>query len=96
MPSLPDSVDRAYPSDSTETLRQPAQPLMVFGYYRTIGYYRAFSNPYPFLEPFERAYGIGDGYREPMLSISVLGRPNGRSSFGTELFIFTPYDGDRR
>ncbi|MEO1479192.1 MAG: hypothetical protein AAFV01_11510, partial [Bacteroidota bacterium] len=93
MPSLPDSVDRAYPSDSTETLRQPAQPLTVFGYYRTIGYYRAFSNPYPFLEPFERAYGIGDGYREPMLSISVLGRPNGRSSFGTELFIFTPYDG---
>lgn len=93
VPSLPDSVDRAYPSDSTETLRQPAQPLTVFGYYRTIGYYRAFSNPYPFLEPFERAYGIGDGYREPMLSISVLGRPNGRSSFGTELFIFTPYDG---
>ncbi|HIG75529.1 MAG TPA: hypothetical protein EYQ24_13420, partial [Bacteroidetes bacterium] len=37
--------------------------------------------------------GVGDGYREPMLSVSVLGRPNGRSSFGTELFVYTPYDG---
>ncbi|MEM8598776.1 MAG: hypothetical protein AAGF99_02550 [Bacteroidota bacterium] len=93
LPSLPDSVARAYPADTTETLRQPGQPLTVFGYYRLIGYYRDFSRPYPGLEPFERAWGTTDGYREPMLSVNVLGRPNGRSSFGTELFIFAPYDG---
>jgi hypothetical protein len=91
-----DTVYRDYPSvapDTTEALRARPQPLTVFGYYRLLLYYRNMGNPYPNLEPFERAYGVGDGYREPMLSVSVLGRPNGRASFGTELFLFTPYDG---
>ncbi|MEM9999051.1 MAG: hypothetical protein AAF809_15210 [Bacteroidota bacterium] len=98
--AAPDSVYRAYPSasdtpepDSTASLRKPSQRLTVFGYYRFFGYGRNITDPYPGLDPFTRAYGVGDGYREPMLSVSVLGAPNGRSSFGTELFIFTPYDG---
>jgi len=93
---VPDSVYRDYPSvgaDTTEALRERPQPLTVFGYYRLFLYSRNMTNPYPNLEPFERAYGVGDGYREPMLSLNVLGRPNGRASFGTELFVFTPYDG---
>jgi len=79
--------------DTTDELRERPLPLTVFGYYRLLGYGRNITEPYPNLEPFERAYGIGDGYREPMLALNVLGRPNGRSSFGTELFVFTPYDG---
>jgi hypothetical protein len=81
-------------ADTTdEELRERPVPLTVFGYYRFFFYGRDFSEPYPGLEPFERVYGVGDGYREPALSLTVLGRPNGRSSFGTELFVFTPYDG---
>ncbi|MEM6327192.1 MAG: hypothetical protein AAF791_08745 [Bacteroidota bacterium] len=79
--------------DTTENLRPRSVPLTVFGYYRFFGYGRTLTEPYPNLEPFERAYGVGDGYREPMLSVTALGRPNGRSSFGTEVFVFTPYDG---
>lgn len=79
--------------DTTERVRERPLPLTVFGYYRGFLYGRNITNPYPNLEPFERAYSVGDGYREPMLSVSVLGRPNGRSSFGTELFVYTPYDG---
>ncbi|MEM1127489.1 MAG: hypothetical protein AAGI71_12625 [Bacteroidota bacterium] len=80
-------------ADSSETLRPQPQPLTVFGYYRLFTYARNMSDPYPGLDPFDKAYNVGDGYREPMLSLNILGRPNGRSSFGTELYVFTPYEG---
>ena len=76
-----------------EQLKKQPQKLTVFGYYRLFLYGRDLSEPYPNLSPYERAYGVGDGYREPMMSLNVLARPNGRSSFGTELFFFTPYLG---
>ena len=75
-------------------LRRPDQKLSVFGYYRFFGYGRNMTDPYPNLAPFERAYSVGDGYREPMLSLNVVGRPTSNTTFGTELFMFTPYLGD--
>jgi len=95
-PARPDSSYRDYPTldpDTTEALRERPQPLTIFGYYRLFLYSRNMTEPYPNLEPFERVYGVGDGYREPMLSLNVLGRPSGKASFGTELFVFAPYDG---
>jgi len=74
-------------------LRKRGQKLTIFGYYRLFGYGRNITEPYPNLAPFEKAYGFGDGYREPTMSLSVYGRPNGKSTFGTELFMFTPYVG---
>jgi len=74
-------------------LKKQPQKLILFGYARMFGYGRNIVEPYPNLKPFDRAYGFGDGYREPMLSLSIFGRPNGKSAFGTELFVFTPYDG---
>ena len=91
------AASRAAPDTTDEVRADGERPrpvaLSVFGYYRFFGYGRNITEPYPNLAPFERAYGVGDGYREPMLSLNILGRPNGRSSFGTELFVFTPYDG---
>ncbi|MBR9919225.1 MAG: hypothetical protein GYB31_00195 [Bacteroidetes bacterium] len=74
-------------------LRKKDQNLILFGYYRLFLYGRNIPEAYPNLAPYQRAYGVGDGYREPMLSVTVLGRPSGKSSFGTELFFFTPYLG---
>lgn len=90
----PRSAASGSEADTTEALRQQPQRLTVHGYYRLFLYGRNITEPYPNLEPFERAYGVGDGYREPMLSLNVIGRPNGRSSFGTELFVYTPYEGE--
>ncbi|MDX1419947.1 MAG: hypothetical protein R3181_08270 [Rubricoccaceae bacterium] len=91
-----DSVYRDYPTvrpDTTESLRPEPLPVSVFGYYRLFLYNRNITEPYPNLEPFEQVTAVGDGYREPMLSLNVVGRPSGRASFGTEMFVFTPYDG---
>jgi len=74
-------------------LRKQSQKLTIFGYYRLFGYGRNMMEPYPNLVPFEKAYGFGDGYREPTMSLSVFGRPNGKSAFGTEIFLFAPYAG---
>jgi hypothetical protein len=92
----PDAVMYGIQYDSSFVkgkLRKQDQKLTVFGYYRLFLYGRNMTEPYPNLAPYERAYGVGDGYREPMMSMTVIGRPNGRSSFGTELYLFTPYLG---
>ncbi len=81
-------------ADSSKGRKPPLNRLSMFGYYRLFMYNRNMTTPYPGLSPYERIVGgIGDGYREPMLSLTVSGRPNGRASFGTELFIFSPYAG---
>ncbi|MCI4670310.1 MAG: hypothetical protein MRZ79_19390 [Bacteroidia bacterium] len=72
----------------------PLKKITLTGYYRFFGYGRDMTMPYPNLAPFERAYGVGDGYREPMLSLLAIGRPNGKTSFMTEMFMFTPYAGN--
>ena len=74
-------------------LRKKSQPLTIFGYYRLFVYGRNMTEAYPNLAPFQKAYGVGDGYREPLTSITILGRPNGKTAFGTELFLFSPYLG---
>ncbi len=76
-----------------EKLRIPDQKLTFFGYYRFFGYGRNMREYYPGLEPFRRAFSVGDGYREPMLSLNVVGRPSSTATFGTELYMFTPYLG---
>lgn len=83
--------------DSTfilKQLRKNDQKLSVFGYYRLFAYGRNISEAYPDLSPYERGYSIGDGYREPMLAMTIVGRPNAKTSFATEVFMFTPYDGE--
>lgn len=80
-------------STALDGLKKRPQKLTVFGYYRLFLYGRNMTEAYPNLAPYERTYGVGDGYREPMMSLNLLARPNGRSSFGTELFFFTPYLG---
>lgn len=82
-------------AQSDSTIRPLALgKLNVNGYYRFFGYGRNMTTPYPNLAPYEKSAGVGDGYREPMMSLFVSGRPNGKSSFATELFLFTPYAGD--
>ena len=80
-------ADVGAPADTTDEVRERPVGLTAFGYYRLFLYGRDFDQPYPNLPPFERVYGVGDGYREPSLSLNILGRPNGRTSFGTELFV---------
>ncbi len=86
------AIENSAVADSLNLKRKP-QKVSLYGYYRLFLYGRHMTDPYPGLEPFDRAYGVGDGYREPMLSLNVVARPNGRSSFGTELYFFTPYLG---
>lgn len=81
------------PSFVTKKLKQRPQKITAFGYYRLFLYGRHITEPYPGLEPFDKAFSVGDGYREPMLSMTLVARPNGKTSFGTELYMFTPYDG---
>ncbi|MGY6562609.1 MAG: hypothetical protein ACXITV_10930 [Luteibaculaceae bacterium] len=77
-----------------ERLKPNGQKVTFFGYNRFFLYHRNMTESFPGLAPFERVTAVGDGYREPMLSMTMVARPNGKSSFGTELYVFTPYTGE--
>lgn len=80
-------------SEAIYTKKKPLKSINFNGYYRFFGYGRHIRVPYPNLNPYEKAYGVGDVYREPMLSLYMTGRAGGKTTFGTELFFFTPYLG---
>jgi hypothetical protein len=90
--SLPDGY--LTPTGDSIVRVSPLKKLTLTGYYRFFGYGRNMTEPYPNLAPYERSLSVGDGYREPMLSMLVIGRPSGKASFMTELFFFTPYNGN--
>ena len=46
-----------------DKLKKQPQKLTVFGYYRLFLYGRNMTEAYPNLAPYERTYGVGDGYR---------------------------------
>lgn len=100
IPEIPLTLGEGIMLDSTQNptakgRKPPLKQFSVFGYYRLFMYNRNMTTPYPNLAPYERIVaGMGDGYREPMLSLTLAGRPNGRSAFGTEIFVFTPYAGN--
>jgi hypothetical protein len=92
LPKLQPALETAVPTVAKESLKERPARISMFGYYRLFAGGFLLDQAFPNM-PVTRAYGVGDGYREPMLSLNVFGRPNGRSSFGTELFVFTPYAG---
>jgi hypothetical protein len=71
-----------------QKLRKRDQKITVFGYNRLFLYGRDMIKPYPGLNPYERTYSVGDGYREPMLSMTVLARPNVKEILEFELEVF--------
>jgi hypothetical protein len=94
-PSLGQGLSLGSVATPSQGRKPPIKRFSMFGYYRLLLYSRNMTMPYPGLSPYERVFAAtGDTYREPMLSLTVTGRPNGRASFGSELFIFTPYAGN--
>ena len=74
-------------------LKAPLRNLNFSGYYRFYGFHRYMSQPYSVLEPKPQTISVGDGYREPLMLLTITGTPVSGATFGTDLFLYAPYLG---
>jgi hypothetical protein len=68
------------------------QSLSVSGYYRFITNYRDMKESYPEMTNTRNIF-VGDDAQIPQLSLNISGRVSDRTSFGTDLFMWTPMTG---
>jgi len=68
--------------------------ISISGYYRFIGNYSNMKMPYPEFEEVRKKVFIGDDSQLPQLLINISGRPSTRTSFGTDLYLWTPLTGN--
>ena len=82
-------------------IKDPISNIRMGGYFRFLGYVRNFQEMYDFDVPnyYSGEYpqsttiGIGTGYREPMMMLSISGKANKNVSLGTDLMLNSPFNG---
>ena len=99
--SAQDSLGVAYKSASY-SIKDPVSSIKLGGYFRFLGYVRDLPEIYPldipsyYSGPFpqQTVFSVGTGYREPMLLLTISGKAKKNMSFGTELMLNSPFDGN--
>ena len=84
------------------SIKDPISSLRMSGYFRYLGYVRNFQeiyaldieNYYSGLYPQPTTISVGTGYREPMLMLSISGKAKKNLTFGTDLLMNSPFNGD--
>jgi hypothetical protein len=78
-----------FPKQALATLDQ----LSINGYYRFIANYRQLQNSYAHLANNRNNIFVGDDSQIPQLMLNISGSAGGNTSFGTDLFLWTPMTG---
>tara|TARA_B000000532_G_scaffold244193_1_gene242933 strand:+ start:1817 stop:3835 length:2019 start_codon:yes stop_codon:yes gene_type:complete len=98
--SQSDSISNSFQSTPI-TIKDPISNIRLGGYFRYLGYVRNFNeiydldipNYYTGEYPQPTTIGIGTGYREPMMMISISGKANKSVNVGTDLMLNSPFNG---
>lgn len=67
--------------------------LQIGGFYRFIANYRKLSETYTHLEANKKNIFIGDDSQIPQLMLNISGNTSARTTFGTDLFLWSPMTG---
>lgn len=78
-----------FPKKAQQILKQ----LNISGYYRFVTNYRHLEEAYPHLAANKNNIFVGDDSQIPQLLLNINGSPAKNTSFGTDLFIWTPMTG---
>lgn len=70
--------------------------LSVSGYYRFIGNYNKMDQQYPEFGTVNNRLFLGDDSNIPQLYMTIGGRPSPRTSFSTDLYLWTPLSGSNQ
>ena len=98
--SQKDSVSTYFKS-TPNSIKDPISNIRMGGYFRFLGYVRNFHDMYDFdvsnyysgLHPQNTTIGVGTGYREPMMMLSISGKANKNVNIGTDLMLNSPFNG---
>jgi hypothetical protein len=96
--ALPDPVDgdttqeRMY-GNFPKRAQEVFNNLSLSGYYRFVTNYRHLAVAYPHLEDNPENIFVGDDSQIPQLSLNIAGSLGKNTSFGTDLFMWTPMTG---
>lgn len=88
VPAEEDQVGN-FPKKALEVLKQ----INISGYYRFVTNYRHLSEAYPHLASVRNNIFVGDDSQIPQLSLNINGSVLKNTSFGTDLFMWTPMTG---
>ena len=96
-----DSLGIAYKSASY-SIKDPVSNIKLGGVFRFLTYVRDLPTIYPLAIPSyytgpypqQTLISVGTGYREPMLLLSISGTAKKNMTFGTELMLNSPFNGD--
>ena len=96
-----DSLVIAYKSASY-SIKDPVSNIKLGGVFRFLTYVRDLPTIYPLAIPSyytgpypqQTLISVGTGYREPMLLLSISGTAKKNMTFGTELMLNSPFNGD--
>ena len=91
-------------SSTPASVKNASNNLRIGGNYRFFNYIRNFQEMYPLdianyysgEYPQKKLISIGTGYRDPMLLMTISGSPTKDVSFGTDLILNSPFNGDFR
>lgn len=84
------SIDKGnFPKQAKEVL----DGLQIGGFYRFIGNYRKLSETYAHLDANRNNIFIGDDSQMPQLMLNISGNTSSRTTFGTDLFLWSPMTG---
>lgn len=80
-------------------VKEALKNIRFGGYYRFYGFHRNMKVPFQFDSTGtnllnNRVISSGDGYREPMVFLTVTGQPTPKTSFYTDFFLYSPYLGN--
>ena len=83
------------------TIKDPISNIRIGGYFRFLGYVRNFHNMYDLdvpnyysgVHPQNTTIGVGTGYREPMMMMSLSGKANKNVNIGTDLMLNSTFNG---
>ena len=91
-------------SSTPASVKNASNNLRIGGNFRFFNYIRNFQEMYPLdianyysgEYPQKTLISIGTGYRDPMLLMTISGSPTKDVSFGTDLILNSPFNGDFR
>jgi hypothetical protein len=76
-----------------KAVQEVLEGLQINGYYRFVTNVRQMSQSYAHLENNKRNIFVGDDAQIPQLMLNIAGNTSSRTSFGTDLFLWSPMTG---
>ncbi len=90
---LSDSIEKVEKGNFSKAAKEVLDGLQINGYYRFVTNVRKMETAYSHLENNKTNIFVGDDAQIPQLMLNIAGNTSNKTSFGTDLFLWSPMTG---